>query len=166
VTFPIVAIGASAGGLEAVLELLAAVPSKSGMAYIVVQHLDPINTTVSIRASSSRLVDPWICWPGAARHTVGHARQCRTRPRCPLRRTRFRAMRTGCCWRACPGEPPRRLLIVDDNADSALINGAARAFVGTCGRHVARWTRRTSDGRRLSARHRARGYPDAGDGWV
>ncbi|MGH8218511.1 MAG: chemotaxis protein CheB, partial [Steroidobacteraceae bacterium] len=39
--FPIVAIGASAGGLEAVSELLAALPSKSGMAYVVVQHLDP-----------------------------------------------------------------------------------------------------------------------------
>jgi two-component system CheB/CheR fusion protein len=39
--FAIVAIGASAGGLEAVSELLAALPSKSGMAYILVQHLDP-----------------------------------------------------------------------------------------------------------------------------
>jgi two-component system CheB/CheR fusion protein len=41
VTFPIVAIGASAGGLEALTELLAALPSKSGLAYIAVQHLDP-----------------------------------------------------------------------------------------------------------------------------
>jgi chemotaxis response regulator CheB len=41
VTFPIVAIGASAGGLEAVSELLAAVPSKRGLAHVVVQHLDP-----------------------------------------------------------------------------------------------------------------------------
>lgn len=40
-SFPIVAIGASAGGFEAVSELLAAVPSKGGMAYVVVQHLDP-----------------------------------------------------------------------------------------------------------------------------
>ncbi|MDP9009036.1 MAG: hypothetical protein M3N91_10105, partial [Pseudomonadota bacterium] len=40
-TFPIVAIGASAGGLEAITELLNALPSKSGMAYIVVQHLNP-----------------------------------------------------------------------------------------------------------------------------
>jgi two-component system CheB/CheR fusion protein len=40
-TSPIVAIGASAGGLEAVSELLAALPRKSDMAYVVVQHLDP-----------------------------------------------------------------------------------------------------------------------------
>ena len=39
--FPIVAIGASAGGLEAVSEFLAAAAPRSGMAYIVVQHLDP-----------------------------------------------------------------------------------------------------------------------------
>ena len=37
----IVGIGASAGGLEAIAELLGALPAKTGMAYIVVQHLDP-----------------------------------------------------------------------------------------------------------------------------
>ena len=40
-TFPIVAIGASAGGLEAITELLGALPLSSGMAYIAVQHLNP-----------------------------------------------------------------------------------------------------------------------------
>jgi two-component system CheB/CheR fusion protein len=39
--FPIVAIGASAGGLEALEQFLGNVPEKSGMAYIVIQHLDP-----------------------------------------------------------------------------------------------------------------------------
>lgn len=39
--FPIVAIAASAGGLEAITELLNSLPSKSGMAFIVVQHLNP-----------------------------------------------------------------------------------------------------------------------------
>lgn len=37
----IVGIGASAGGLQALEEFLGATPSDSGMAYIVVQHLDP-----------------------------------------------------------------------------------------------------------------------------
>ena len=41
VGFPIVAIGASAGGLEAVSELLSALPATSDMAYVVIQHLDP-----------------------------------------------------------------------------------------------------------------------------
>ena len=39
--FPIVAIGASAGGLEALERFLAHVPLDSGMAFVVVQHLDP-----------------------------------------------------------------------------------------------------------------------------
>jgi two-component system CheB/CheR fusion protein len=39
--FPIVGIGASAGGLEALEQLLGGVPDNSGMAYVVIQHLDP-----------------------------------------------------------------------------------------------------------------------------
>jgi two-component system CheB/CheR fusion protein len=39
--FPIVGIGASAGGLEALEQLLSNVPVDSGMAYVVIQHLDP-----------------------------------------------------------------------------------------------------------------------------
>ena len=38
---PIVGIGASAGGLEAFRALLEALPVKTGMAYVLVQHLDP-----------------------------------------------------------------------------------------------------------------------------
>ena len=39
--FPIVGIGASAGGLDAFRRLLAALPSDTGTAYVLVQHLDP-----------------------------------------------------------------------------------------------------------------------------
>ncbi len=39
--FPVVGIGASAGGLEAFKILLEAIPENSGMAYVLVQHLDP-----------------------------------------------------------------------------------------------------------------------------
>jgi two-component system, chemotaxis family, CheB/CheR fusion protein len=39
--FPIVGIGASAGGLEAVSELVAELPATTGMAFLLVQHLDP-----------------------------------------------------------------------------------------------------------------------------
>jgi two-component system, chemotaxis family, CheB/CheR fusion protein len=39
--FPVVAIGASAGGLEALEQFLGNVPEHSGMAYVVIQHLDP-----------------------------------------------------------------------------------------------------------------------------
>ena len=40
-SFPIVAIGASAGGLEAYTEFLHALPVDTGMAFVLVQHLDP-----------------------------------------------------------------------------------------------------------------------------
>ncbi len=39
--FPIVGIGASAGGLEALEQFLANVPEGSGMSYVIIQHLDP-----------------------------------------------------------------------------------------------------------------------------
>jgi two-component system CheB/CheR fusion protein len=39
--FPIVGVGASAGGLEAFMELLKALPPKTGMAFVLVPHLDP-----------------------------------------------------------------------------------------------------------------------------
>lgn len=40
-SFPIIGIGASAGGLEALEQFLAHVPEGSGLAFVVVQHLDP-----------------------------------------------------------------------------------------------------------------------------
>ena len=40
-SFPIIGIGASAGGLEALEQFLAHVPAGSGMAFVIVQHLDP-----------------------------------------------------------------------------------------------------------------------------
>lgn len=44
--FPIVGIGASAGGLDAFRQFLTAVPEDSGMAYVLVQHLDPSHTSM------------------------------------------------------------------------------------------------------------------------
>src|SRR5437868_6205991 len=38
---PIVGIGGSAGGFEAAMEFLRHLPAKTGMAYVIVQHLDP-----------------------------------------------------------------------------------------------------------------------------
>jgi two-component system CheB/CheR fusion protein len=41
VSFPVVGIGASAGGLEAIEHFLLHVPKNSGLAFVIVQHLDP-----------------------------------------------------------------------------------------------------------------------------
>lgn len=40
-SFPVVGIGASAGGPLALEQFLAHVPFNSGMAHVIVQHLDP-----------------------------------------------------------------------------------------------------------------------------
>src|SRR5262249_21322891 len=39
--FPIVGIGASAGGLEAFRQFLSELPERTGMAFVLIQHLDP-----------------------------------------------------------------------------------------------------------------------------
>ena len=44
--FPIVAIGASAGGLEAFTSLLRDLPNDTGMAFVVIQHLSPTHASM------------------------------------------------------------------------------------------------------------------------
>ena len=46
--FPIVGIGASAGGLEACRKLVAGLPAGAGMALIIVQHLDPTHESMMV----------------------------------------------------------------------------------------------------------------------
>jgi hypothetical protein len=46
--FPVVGIGASAGGLDACRKLVHAVPAESGMAFILVQHLDPTHPSMMV----------------------------------------------------------------------------------------------------------------------
>ena len=44
--FPVVGIGASAGGLEAVQSFLKALPAKPGMAFVFIQHLSPKHESI------------------------------------------------------------------------------------------------------------------------
>ena len=45
-SFPVVGIGASAGGLEAFKQLLDHLPADTGMAFVLVQHLDPKHASI------------------------------------------------------------------------------------------------------------------------
>jgi two-component system CheB/CheR fusion protein len=58
---PVVALGASAGGLEAFVEFLRAMPADSGMGFVLVQHLDPthpsILTEILQRSTTMRVVE-------------------------------------------------------------------------------------------------------------
>ncbi|TVQ08547.1 MAG: PAS domain S-box protein [Bacteroidetes bacterium] len=68
--FPVIGIGASAGGLEAMEQFFANVPENSGMGYVVIQHLDPtqkgmlpellqrITKMEVLQASEGMLVNP------------------------------------------------------------------------------------------------------------
>src|SRR6266568_721159 len=45
-SFPVVGIGASAGGLEAFTKLLQKLPADTGMAVVLIQHLDPKHESI------------------------------------------------------------------------------------------------------------------------
>src|SRR6185295_12116164 len=45
-SFPVVGMGASAGGLEALQKFFAAMPPDAGMAFVLAQHLDPHHVTL------------------------------------------------------------------------------------------------------------------------
>src|SRR5262245_59312597 len=55
--FPIVGIGASAGGLQALQRIFDAMPDEPGCAFVVVQHLDPTrrSLTAELLAKHTRM---------------------------------------------------------------------------------------------------------------
>jgi chemotaxis methyl-accepting protein methylase len=56
--FPVVAVGASAGGLEALEAFLSHVPADSGMAIVIVQHLDPTHKGMLVELLQRRTAMP------------------------------------------------------------------------------------------------------------
>ena len=58
--FPIVGIGASAGGLEAFRQFLQAIPADTGMGFVLVQHLDP-NHAISLTHILSQSTTMSVC---------------------------------------------------------------------------------------------------------
>ncbi len=56
IDFPIIGIGASAGGLEALEQFFRNMPNNSGMAFVVIQHLDP--TRISIMPELLQRITP------------------------------------------------------------------------------------------------------------
>jgi two-component system CheB/CheR fusion protein len=51
--FPVVALGASAGGLDAFRKLFDALPADSGMAFILITHLDPTHASMMVELLAS-----------------------------------------------------------------------------------------------------------------
>jgi two-component system CheB/CheR fusion protein len=58
VSFPVVGIGASAGGLEAFTRLLKRLPVDTGMTFVLVQHLDPVHESALTKLLSKATTMP------------------------------------------------------------------------------------------------------------
>src|SRR5258706_10428339 len=58
--FPVVGIGASAGGLDAFKKLLAAAPGDSGMAFVLIPHLDPTHESLMVGLLATQTTMPVI----------------------------------------------------------------------------------------------------------
>lgn len=58
--FPIVGIGCSAGGLEALRGLVGKIPADSGMAFVIIQHLDPTRESLMTEILSRHTVVPVV----------------------------------------------------------------------------------------------------------
>lgn len=57
-SFPVVGIGASAGGLEAITDFLSKLRTDSGMAYVFIQHLPPTGESMLVDILSKRTTIP------------------------------------------------------------------------------------------------------------
>src|SRR5689334_6703508 len=58
IPYAVVGVGASAGGYDAFRELLTALPSDTGLAFVLVQHLDPAHESLLSKLLSSATVMP------------------------------------------------------------------------------------------------------------
>ncbi|MGB7217334.1 MAG: chemotaxis protein CheB, partial [Vicinamibacterales bacterium] len=59
-TFPVVGIGASAGGLDAFKKLFSAMPGDSGMAFVLIPHLDPTHESLMVQLLAKQTTMPVI----------------------------------------------------------------------------------------------------------
>ena len=60
IDFPVVGIGASAGGLDAFKRFFSVMPADSGMAFVLVQHLDPVHESLTADLLSRHTAMPAV----------------------------------------------------------------------------------------------------------
>src|ERR1019366_8416013 len=54
----VVGIGASAGGLDAFIDLLSAIPGDTGLAFVLIQHLDPRHESMLVDILAGAIAIP------------------------------------------------------------------------------------------------------------
>jgi len=62
-SLPVVGLGASAGGLGAFRRLLTALPASTGMAFILIQHLDPTHASMMVDLLAGHIPSMSISFP-------------------------------------------------------------------------------------------------------
>jgi chemotaxis response regulator CheB len=80
--FPIVGIGASAGGLEALELFLKHVPDGCGMAFVIVQHLDPTHKGIMVELLQRTTRMPVVQAATASNGAWACTRSTRSPPMC------------------------------------------------------------------------------------
>jgi two-component system, chemotaxis family, CheB/CheR fusion protein len=60
IDFPVVAFGASAGGLDTFRKLFAALPANCGMAFVLIQHLDPKHESMLVERLAGHTAMPVV----------------------------------------------------------------------------------------------------------
>jgi len=68
----VAAIGASAGGVQALQSFFAAVPNNTGAAFVVVVHLDPEHRSELVNIIAARTPMP-VVEVGTQQHEIGRA---------------------------------------------------------------------------------------------
>src|SRR5262249_54457715 len=70
--FPVVGMGASAGGLEAFSDFFRTLPEKSGMAFVLIQHLPPQRESMMVEILAKRTKIPVVEVKDGMRVEVDH----------------------------------------------------------------------------------------------
>ena len=140
----IVGVGASAGGLEAFTELLEDLPSDTGMAFVLIQHLDPTHQSFLADALAKA---PYARQPGGR----GRAGESEPRVRDPAR-LRISAMLHGQLGLLPRPTEARKPHLPIDSSFGALAEerGAERSRVILSGTRIGwhRWAAGDQGGRR------------------
>ena len=92
-SIPLVAIGASAGGLDAISELLAALPAQSEMAFVLVQHLDPAHESLLPEILTKKTAMPVVQVRDDMEVAAGHVYVIPPNATMTVERQRFRLTR-------------------------------------------------------------------------
>jgi hypothetical protein len=130
--FPVVAVGASAGGLEAFTDLLQHLPADTGMAFVFIQHLAPSHESMLAQLLSretampvTQVEDGTVLSPNQVYVIPPNAAFLRDNAPTPFGVIRFIGVLSATDVAAAPGASPPRLFYSQVAVDWNAIRTAA-----------------------------------------